>query len=102
MASGSRFKVYMPKENTKLTFVLAGIRAPRVARAGSGEKSEPYGVEAHKFSSKYMQRDVEIGTFVPKDHWLIIAFDSTDKTGGFIGAMYINGVNLAVELVKNG
>lgn len=30
------------------------------------------------------------------------AFDSTDKTGGFIGAMYINGVNIAVELVKNG
>lgn len=51
----------MPKENTKITFVLAGIRAPRVARAGTNEKSEPFGVEAHRFASKYMQRDVEIG-----------------------------------------
>lgn len=61
VASGSRFKLHMPKENTKITFVLAGIRAPRVARSGSGEKSEAYGPEAHKFASKYMQRDVEIG-----------------------------------------
>lgn len=61
VASGSRFKLYMPKENTKITFVLAGIRAPRVARAGTTEKSEPYGPEAYKFASRYMQRDVEIG-----------------------------------------
>lgn len=60
MAAGSRFKLTMPKESTKVTFVLAGIRAPRTARSAS-EKSEPYGTEALKFVSKYMQRDVEIG-----------------------------------------
>lgn len=30
------------------------------------------------------------------------AFDSTDKQGGFIGAMYAGGVNVAVELVREG
>jgi endonuclease YncB( thermonuclease family) len=30
------------------------------------------------------------------------AFDSTDKQGGFIGAMYLGGSNVAVELVREG
>lgn len=73
----------MPKEHTKVTFVLAGmsdsysyqkpssdipnksflskgIRAPRTARNAS-EKPEPFGAESLKFASKYLQRDVEIG-----------------------------------------
>lgn len=81
VAAGSRFKVYMPKENTKITFVLAGksfqglgmgrndetdvsqgIRAPRTARSAN-EKSEPFGAESHRFASRYMQRDVEIGQY---------------------------------------
>lgn len=89
VAAGSRFKVFMPKESTKVTFVLAGIRAPRTAR-NANEKSEPFGQESLRFASRYMQRDVEI------------AFDTTDKSGGFIGAMYANGQNVAVELVKEG
>ncbi|WVF72237.1 hypothetical protein IAT40_007049 [Kwoniella sp. CBS 6097] len=90
VSAGSRFKLFMPKENTKITFVLAGIRAPRTARSAN-EKSEPFGPESLKFVSKYMQRDVEI------------AFDSTDKSGGFIGTMYApGGVNVAVELVREG
>jgi staphylococcal nuclease domain-containing protein 1 len=60
VAAGSRFKLLMPKESKKLTFVLAGIRAPRTAR-NANEKSEPYGPESHRFASKFMQRDVEIG-----------------------------------------
>lgn len=60
VSAGSRFKVFMPKENTKITFVLAGIRAPRTARNAT-EKPEPYGPEALKFASKFLQRDVEIG-----------------------------------------
>lgn len=59
VSAGSRFKLYMPKENTKITFVLAGIRAPRTAR-NANEKPEPFGQEAYKFASKYLQRDVEI------------------------------------------
>jgi staphylococcal nuclease domain-containing protein 1 len=60
VAAGSRFKILIPKEEKKLTFVLAGIRAPRTAR-NPNEKSEPYGIESHKFASRYMQRDVEVG-----------------------------------------
>ncbi|WWC90066.1 uncharacterized protein L201_004999 [Kwoniella dendrophila CBS 6074] len=90
VSAGSRFKLSMPKENTKVTFVLAGIRAPRTAR-NAQEKSEPYGPESLRFASKYLQRDVEV------------AFDSTDKSGGFIGAMYAQGgANIAVELVREG
>jgi hypothetical protein len=33
---------------------------------------------------------------------LTSAFDSTDKQGGFIGAMYLGGTNVAVELVREG
>lgn len=89
VSSGSRFKLLLPKENAKITFVLGGIRAPRTARSAN-EKSEPFGAEAQAFANKYMQRDVEV------------AFDSNDKSGGFIGAMYSNGQNVAVELVREG
>lgn len=89
VSSGHRFKVVMPKENAKITLVLAGIKAPRTARSAS-EKPEPFGPEAHRFASRFMQRDVEV------------SFDSTDKQGGFIGAMFVGGQNVAVELVRNG
>ncbi|WWC61150.1 uncharacterized protein I303_103729 [Kwoniella dejecticola CBS 10117] len=90
VSAGSRFKLFLPKENTKVTFVLAGIRAPRTARNAS-EKSEPFGPESLRFASRYMQRDIEV------------AFDTTDKSGGFIGALYAaGGSNVAVELVREG
>jgi staphylococcal nuclease domain-containing protein 1 len=91
VASGSRFKLLIPKENVSLTLVLSGIRAPRTARNAS-EKSEPYGVESLEFASRrYMQRDVEVD------------FEATDKTGGFIGALYLNKTeNVAVTLVREG
>ncbi|KAF8313103.1 transcription factor [Clavulina sp. PMI_390] len=96
VSSGSRFKMLIPKENQTLTFVLAGIRAPRAARMDRGnviEKAEPFGQEAYDFAlRRYMQRDVELD------------FDSTDKSGGFIGAMYLNNRadNAAVDLVREG
>lgn len=89
VSAGSRFKLLLPKENAKITFVLAGIRAPRTAR-NPNEKSEPYGNEAHRFASRALQRDVEV------------TFDSTDKQGGFIGGMFIGNNNVAVDLVRSG
>jgi len=69
---------------------LAGIRAPRTARNPS-EKSEPFGTEALEFARKYMQRDVEFEV------------ETTDKTGGFIGSLYLNKTeNAAITLVKEG
>ena len=74
-----------------MTLVLGGIRAPRTARNPS-EKSEPYGAEAAEFATRrYMQRDVEFEV------------DALDKSGGFIGALYLNKTeNAAVTLVREG
>ncbi|WPH03239.1 Hypothetical protein R9X50_00611600 [Acrodontium crateriforme] len=88
--SGSRFTVLIPRENSKLTFVLGGIRAPRSAR-GPTDTAEPFGQEAHDFANKRcQQRDVEIDV------------DDVDKQGGFIGTMYINRENFAKILVEEG
>lgn len=91
VASASRFKLIVPRENVRLTFVLAGIRAPKTARNVS-EKDEPFGREGLDYTTtKALQRDVEIEIF------------STDKVGGFIGALYLNKTeNLAVSLVEQG
>ncbi|CAO1620054.1 unnamed protein product [Sympodiomycopsis kandeliae] len=94
VAAGSRFKVLVPRENARLTLVLAGIRAPRTAR-NAKEKDEPFGKEAQDFANAtVLQRDVEIEV-----HTL-------DKVGGFIGSLYINGSNgkqdFAQMLVEHG
>lgn len=90
-ASASRFKLVIPKENCRLTFVLAGVRAPKTAR-NAQEKDEPFAREGLYFSTqRALQRDVEVEIL------------STDKVGGFIGAMYLNKTeNLAISLVENG
>ncbi|GAA6034124.1 hypothetical protein JCM8097_000707 [Rhodosporidiobolus ruineniae] len=90
VASGSRFKILLPKQDTKLTFVLSSIRAPRTAR-NANERSDPYGPEAAVFSSRrLLQRDVEIQV------------DATDKSGGFIGRLFLNGQDVAALLVREG
>ncbi|KAL4074142.1 hypothetical protein J3A83DRAFT_4400199 [Scleroderma citrinum] len=90
VAAGSRFKLFLPKDNQTLTLVLGGIRAPRTARNPS-EKSEPFGNEAVEFSTRrYMQRDVEF------------EIESVDKSGGFIGALWLKDENAAVALVREG
>jgi staphylococcal nuclease domain-containing protein 1 len=90
VASGSRFKVIIPKENARLTFILSGIRAPRTAR-NPKEQSEPFGQEAFEWSSrKCMQRDVEIDV------------EDIDRMGGFIGTMYVNRESVARGLVEEG
>ncbi|KIJ67884.1 hypothetical protein HYDPIDRAFT_25347 [Hydnomerulius pinastri MD-312] len=90
VASGSRFKLFLPKDNQSLTMVLSGIRAPRTARNAS-EKSEPFGSEAADFATRrYMQRDVEFEV------------ETVDKSGGFIGALWLKNENAAVSLVREG
>ena len=88
--SGSRFTILIPRENAKLTFVLSGIRAPRSAR-NPQEKAEPFGQEAHDFANRRCnQRDVEIDV------------ENTDKTGGFIGTLYIHRESFAKVMVEEG
>ena len=71
--------------------IILGVRAPRTAR-NSSEKSEPFGQEAADFAARrYMQRDCEIEVY------------DVDKSGGFIGALFLNKTeNAAVVLVKEG
>jgi staphylococcal nuclease domain-containing protein 1 len=84
-------RIFLPKDNQVLTLVLAGIRAPLTARNPS-EKSEPFGSEAAAFATqRYMQRDVEI------------EIETVDKSGGFIGTLYLNKTeNAAITLVREG
>ncbi|KAH7888601.1 hypothetical protein F5I97DRAFT_1853998 [Phlebopus sp. FC_14] len=90
VASGSRFKLFLPKSNQVLTLVLAGIKAPRTARNPS-EKSEPFGTQVADFATRrYMQRDVEFDV------------ETVDKSGGFIGSLWLKNENAAVTLVREG
>lgn len=91
VANGSRFKLIIPKENCKITFVLGGVRCPRAAR-GANEKADPFGAEALDFiSRRCQQRDVEIEV------------ETLDKTGGFIGTMWLNKTeNVAALLLEEG
>lgn len=89
VASGSRFRVLIPRENARITFVLGGLRAPRVGR--QGEKGEEGGEQALEWTSRRAyQRDVEIEV------------ENTDRAGGFIGTIWVNGNNLGKGLLEEG
>merc|ERR1719412_2966039 len=64
IASGSRFRVYIPRETCVITFLLAGITCPRAGRNmpnGSVVEAEPWGDEAMAFVKEMiLQREVEI------------------------------------------
>ncbi|KAI9597394.1 transcription factor [Syncephalis fuscata] len=83
VSNAARFRLLLPKDNCKLTLVLGGVSAPRVARNPS-EKSESFAQEALEFTTrKCLQRDVEV------------EFESIDKSGGFIGTLWLNEQGLA-------
>ncbi|XP_060102051.1 staphylococcal nuclease domain-containing protein 1 [Heteronotia binoei] len=89
--SGSRLKLYMPKETCLITFLLAGIECPRGARnlPGLVQEGEPFSEEATLFTKELvLQREVEVEV------------ESMDKAGNFIGWLHIEGVNLSVALVE--
>ncbi|CAD5211676.1 unnamed protein product [Bursaphelenchus okinawaensis] len=98
VSSGSRLRVYIPKENAVITVVLSGISCPRTARLIQGKpqgESEPFGEEAYNFTRRnVLQREVHLD------------IDSIDKSGGFIGFVFYQGesgqVNLAEQLVEQG
>ncbi|KAL1456475.1 hypothetical protein WDU94_001206 [Cyamophila willieti] len=96
VASGSRFRIYIDRETCLITFLLGGIDCPRASRpAGPNTKdripSEEFGEEALDHVKKMvLQRTVELKV------------ETMDKRGGMIGWMFVNGVNLSVELVDQG
>ncbi|XP_078533888.1 staphylococcal nuclease domain-containing protein 1 isoform X2 [Lissotriton helveticus] len=90
--SGSRLKLYMPKETCLITFLLAGIECPRGARnIPSGlQEGEPFSEDAMLFTKELvLQREVEVEV------------ENMDKAGNFIGWLHIEGVNLSVALVEH-
>lgn len=97
VASGSRFRLFIPKESCLVTFLLAGITCPRTSRPATDKvkatEAEPYGDEAYNFvKERILQRDVSV------------KMDTTDKAGtAAIGWMWLeNNVNLSVLLVEEG
>ncbi|KAG7187759.1 hypothetical protein KM043_016803 [Ampulex compressa] len=95
ITSGSRLKLFLPKEDQIITFVLAGIRTPRCQRilsTGGVSKADEYGEKALAFTKEHcFQRDVEI------------KIESTETRGsGFIGWLTVNNINMSVALVEEG
>ncbi|KAM4748326.1 staphylococcal nuclease domain-containing protein 1 isoform 2-T2 [Rhinophrynus dorsalis] len=90
--SGSRLKLYMPKETCLITFLLAGIECPRGARnMPSGvQEGEPFSEEAMLYTKELvLQREVEVEV------------EAMDKAGNFIGWLHVDGINLSVSLVEH-
>lgn len=97
VASGSRFRLFIPKESCLVTFLLAGISCPRSSRPGTDKQpasaAEPYGDEAYNYvKERIFQRDVSVH------------MDTVDKAGtSVIGWLWTeNNVNLSVALVEEG
>uniref|UniRef100_A0A8C8RJP3 Staphylococcal nuclease domain-containing protein n=1 Tax=Pelusios castaneus TaxID=367368 RepID=A0A8C8RJP3_9SAUR len=89
--SGSRLKLYLPKETCLITFLLAGIECPRGARnlPGLVQEGDPFNEEATAFTKELvLQREVEVEV------------ESMDKAGNFIGWLHVEGMNLSVALVE--
>ncbi|XP_013147261.1 PREDICTED: staphylococcal nuclease domain-containing protein 1 [Papilio polytes] len=95
VASGSRLRLYIPKESVLVTFLLAGVVCPRGARpsasGGPMQLAEPHGEEALQFTKeKCLQRDV------------YVTIEDMDKAGSFIGWLWIENENMSVSLVEHG
>ncbi|ESN89999.1 hypothetical protein HELRODRAFT_186227 [Helobdella robusta] len=95
VASGSRFRLYIPKETCLITFLLSGIECPRGARpsaaGGPMMPADAFGEEAFNYVKEMiMQKEV------------LVEVESMDKGGNFIGWCFVDGVNLSVALVEEG
>lgn len=97
IASGSRFRLFFPKDSCLVTFLLAGISCPRSSRpalaGATAQDGEPFGDEALNYvKEKILQRDVSVHV------------DTTDKAGtSVIGWLWTeSNVNLSVALVEEG
>jgi endonuclease YncB( thermonuclease family) len=90
--SGSRLKLFIPKETCLITFLIGGIECPRGARPGPGQPpGDAYADEASAMTRELcQQRDVTVEV------------ESMDKVGGFVGYIFVEKVNISVKLVEAG
>ena len=72
VASGSRLRVYIPKETCVITLLLAGIECPRMQSNGNQGivfSGQPYGEEAYIYTKEHcLQKDV--GSLILSHHLL--------------------------------
>ncbi|CAH1799685.1 unnamed protein product [Owenia fusiformis] len=96
VASGSRVRVFIPRDTCLITILLSGIECPRGPRPVPGGQGgiipgDAYGEEALQLTKEMcLQREVEVEV------------EATDKGGNFIGWLYVDGVNMSVALVEAG
>lgn len=94
VASGSRLRLYIPRETCLVTFLLSGIECPRGTRPVAGGEmasGEPFGEEAMAFTKEMcLQREVEV------------TVEAMDKGGNFIGWLFVENTNLSLALVEEG
>ncbi|CAI4231372.1 unnamed protein product [Auanema sp. JU1783] len=99
ISSGSRMRVYIPKETCIITFLLSGISVPKTARSGPGGVTgvdEPFSNEATAFTRNLtLQREVEIEV------------EGIDKMGNFVGYLFVSTdggrpLNLSELLLEQG
>merc|ERR1719230_874013 len=94
VASGSRFRVYIPRGTCIVTFLLGGISCAKGGRTmPSGEviPADPYGDECSlHVKEMVLQREVEIEV------------ENIDKAGNFIGYLFVENSNLSLHLVQEG
>eukprot|EP00118_Oscarella_pearsei_P025078 m.307457 g.307457 ORF g.307457 m.307457 type:complete len:902 (+) comp42308_c0_seq1:69-2774(+) len=94
VASGSRLRIFLPKDTCLMTLLLAGISCPKASqttRSGQQIPGAPYGEEALAFTKDLcLQREVEVEV------------DGMDKAGNFIGWLFVDGKNVSVSLVEEG
>eukprot|EP00117_Sycon_ciliatum_P012541 scpid19522/ scgid13573/ Staphylococcal nuclease domain-containing protein 1; 100 kDa coactivator; p100 co-activator len=90
VASGSRLRVFLPKDTSIITLLLAGVSCPRAQsqRGGQVQEAEPFGDEAHAYTRDLcLQREISIQV------------DNVDRAGNFIGWALIDEKNVSLELV---
>ncbi|KAI9911856.1 hypothetical protein PsorP6_009679 [Peronosclerospora sorghi] len=80
--SGTRMKLYVPKENCLLNFVVAGLKCPQPARHGAQgvivAPAEPLGEEAKLFAKRsVMQREV------------MVEIEDMDRGGNAFGPLFV-------------
>ncbi|DBA04877.1 TPA: hypothetical protein N0F65_006879 [Lagenidium giganteum] len=82
--SGTRVKLFIPKENCMINFVVAGIKCPQPTRYGGqgvvSAAAEPFGEDSKMFTKRsIMQRNV------------IVEIEDMDRGGNAFGPLYVNG-----------
>eukprot|EP00013_Stygamoeba_regulata_P000088 CAMPEP_0177633238 /NCGR_PEP_ID=MMETSP0447-20121125/2730_1 /TAXON_ID=0 /ORGANISM="Stygamoeba regulata, Strain BSH-02190019" /LENGTH=925 /DNA_ID=CAMNT_0019134883 /DNA_START=1 /DNA_END=2778 /DNA_ORIENTATION=- len=85
--SGTRFKLFIPRESCLINFSVAGLKAP----AKRGNLDEPFAEESVEFARELLlQQTVEIEV------------ENIDKGGNFLGNMWCNRKNVGISMLEEG